>query len=338
MDEESTPRRAASAGETVPSIKKRLRTTVRPRIDASGAGSLSTWRLSDLLSDIARTYGVQIVSDSYWTSPMAVFGQPLPAVPVTLETLLQQFTGGGHRWERDGTWLTLRSKTWYFDRLREIPLRLTRGWKASVDARGALPLATYVQLSAALTEAQLHGLRPVLEQVGLPQDPLALPAARPLLQLYSSLTAAQRQSLETGQLLPLTAMTSRQRDLYSTAVRDRRRRRGAGSPGSLGDPRTAGLSLRKAPFVRIAERRGASVAFRAELPAESATAPARPSRVPSPGAAAASTGTPPRAPSVAAPATPPPSGERHPVTQLVFTLSYGANEREIVALTAVEGE
>jgi hypothetical protein len=318
--------------------RKRFQTRVRPHLDPAAAGNSPSWRLADLMPDLARTYGVQIISDSYWSSPIALDGQPLPADPVTLPTLLDRFTAGGHTWECDGKWLRLRSRTWYFDRQREIPLRATREWKAMTDAQGALPLDAYTRLAGGLSTAQLRTLGAVVEQLNLPQDLLALPAAHSLLQLYATLAPVQRQTLWEGKPLSVAEMTSRQRELWTETVRDRSRRPGA----AIGLPDrswTGGtLSARSSPYLRVAERRGDSTTYRAELPTDTTRQQALPPSTQEPGSRprpAADGGSAfPRSRSEETMAqSRPETVTRHPVTQLVFTLRAGTERSIVVALT-----
>jgi hypothetical protein len=334
---EQKPSAGSAATAEGPALPKRFQTRLRPRIDPTEPGSAPVWRFTDLMPDVARTFGVQIVADAYWCSAVTLDGRPLPSEPVTLAGLVQEFAGAGHTWACDGKWLSLRSRTWYFDRQREIPLRITREWQSTVRSQGALSLDACSRLAGTLSTAQFRTLGAVVEQLDLPQDLLALPAARAILQLYATLAPSQRQALWAGKSLAVAEMTPRQRDLWMETLRDRSRRPGA-LPILTEHPWTGGsLALRSSPYVRVAERWNDLTIYRAELPGDSAGTPPPPTS--SPGRnprtqPAADDSPPPRAPDEAAARRPrPQSVTRHSVSQVVFTLRTGDDRRVVVALT-----
>jgi hypothetical protein len=55
------------------------------------------WQLRDLLPDLARTFGVQFISDAYWRMPPGLSVTALSAEPVALFELLDRATG---RWPK----------------------------------------------------------------------------------------------------------------------------------------------------------------------------------------------------------------------------------------------
>src|SRR5439155_14332093 len=130
--------------------KTRGKTT--PNSNAPGAPG--SWRLWDLLPDLARTYDAQFIADSYWVSSPGLSQGEIPKTPAPLFSLLDRAAHSTHRWERRGKLIRLRSRTWFLDRPREIPLRSVRRWKQLFAQRGALPLDAYLEMATSLSDAQ----------------------------------------------------------------------------------------------------------------------------------------------------------------------------------------
>src|SRR5207253_1144771 len=98
---EQTPERLARMQQDpVVGVKKPFQLTVKPRRKPFGSGTLPLrWR--DLLPDLARTYGVQFLSDAYWTSSPRADELPSSSEPAALFTLLDRLAGPTHRWDRE---------------------------------------------------------------------------------------------------------------------------------------------------------------------------------------------------------------------------------------------
>jgi hypothetical protein len=174
-------------------------------------------RFRELLPELARAYGVQFLADAYWNSPPPRVGlRPLPR-PAALYEILEYYAGESHRWDWSGSLVRLRSRTWFQQRRREIPLRLVRRWQTLIEERGALPLEEFVTIAQSLPEAQSQSLREVVWDAGLPPS-LAVHSGRPVLRLYGALTAAQRQALRRGAEIAVRQMTPEQQALFWDAV------------------------------------------------------------------------------------------------------------------------
>src|SRR5439155_227777 len=138
----------------------------------------------------------------------------------TLLSQLQQVSGGRYRWDRRGDLIRLRSKTWFLDRPREIPLRLVRGWQESYARYGELTFDQYVAMAAALTDLQLQSTKRLIRRGVLPMHAFYLESglsARSWLRLYASLTAAQQRVMREGQSLSGTQLAPHQRELFRSA-------------------------------------------------------------------------------------------------------------------------
>src|SRR5207248_671840 len=93
--------------------------------------------VNDLAADVARAYDVQILSDSYWPDAVSI-QSAFTGEPIALFSLLDRYAGFTHRWDHHGGGgpsggagprvIRLRSRTWFLQRPREVPLRLVRRW------------------------------------------------------------------------------------------------------------------------------------------------------------------------------------------------------------------
>jgi hypothetical protein len=220
---ESTAERwAASAKDPVVGAVKPFKPKPESLVKLPGPQNLTSIRFPRLLPDLARTYGVQFLSDAYWLDwPRLILGV-LPYEPAPLYRLLDSLTAGVQRWERQGDQILLRSRTWFFDRPREIPLRHVRRWREQIESHGALPLEEYLAIARELTDGQLETLRePILADMGLPGDLFSgLFSAHHALRLYASLLPRERQALDAGQVLPAARMSRAQRELYLAGLRE----------------------------------------------------------------------------------------------------------------------
>jgi hypothetical protein len=174
------------------------------------------WLLRDLLPDLARTFHVGIIADAYQHSS-TLFGLPPPAETVTLFRLLDRCAGRAHQWDRRGSLIRLRSRTWFFDRPREVPMRMLRRWQQLCEQRGALTLDAYGEMAVTLSDAQLAGLSAALGEAHLPQELCQAYSARHALRLYVLLNPAQRSALWNDPFLAARRMTPAQQAPLVTA-------------------------------------------------------------------------------------------------------------------------
>jgi outer membrane lipoprotein-sorting protein len=259
---EQTPeRRARMEHDPVAGVRKPLQLTVKPRHKPFGPGTLPL-RFRDLLPDLARAYDVQIISDAYGMSSPRV-EEPLPAGKTgALYTFLDRLAGSSHRWERDGRLIRLRSRTWFFDRPREVPLRMVRHWKGIAVTQGPLPLDEYAAMATALTDAQLDSLDQVVDQADLPfgaVNGIAANFARHALRLYASLSPGQRRALLSGRVIPVGEMTPAQRALFLTGLREQVRRWYQPIPVDLAHLPDGSFALSSQALVRTILNNGGSV-------------------------------------------------------------------------------
>jgi hypothetical protein len=251
-----------------------------------------------LLPALARAYDVQFISDAYWSSPRFPGASLGGATSIALFELLDRFATPSHGWDRRGNLVRLRSRTWYLDRPREIPLRLVRRWKDLCSRHGALPAREWLESVAVLSDDQLESLGRFAREVGLPPEFYHVHTVRHGLRLYASLTPAQREALEKGQAIPTSGLLPRQRELFLTVLVERSRFQYA--PLSL--PGGASISMTGGRLIRVVEHGpDGTVTYRSELVASSNEAPAVGTRRDTQRANA---------------------GERHPITQMTLYLQY----------------
>jgi hypothetical protein len=252
-DPDDTPKqRALLDKDPVLGVRKPFRPEAKPNTYPTAT---QEWDRT-LLVDLARTYGVNLIADAYWGS--RPFRPDLGRVlasgePAALYTLLDRHF---YRCDRSGNLVRLRSRQWFLERPREIPLRLVRGWQASWDRKGGLSLDEYAEIARGLTEAQTTKLPTVIREASLPSDLGAVPPARRALQLYGALTAAQREALWRGGAVPIAQMTPAQRELFAAAVQERTPWL---APAVLGQRTTGTLSLTTQPLLRTQVKRGGVV-------------------------------------------------------------------------------
>jgi hypothetical protein len=332
-EEESTSaRRAALARNPVLGSRRVFHPEAEPRGDP-----LAMWRLQELLPDLARAYGIPLISDAYWSAASVSPTQLTPRQPTALFSLLDRLAGVHHRWDHRGDLVRLRSRTWFLDRPREIPLRVVRRWQAACAARGALRLEEYRAALATLNEDQLETVADLVEPAGLPADLAGLPSARHALRLYAALLPSQRRALWQGEVLLLGDMTPAQRELFMQPfqqhLRSLVRYRLAPPAPSFADG--SGLALTCSRLVRTRELRGGVVRYRDEAPAaEEAPGKAISPRTgdPSPATREAAPGIPGAAGSRGSEALRKPEATRHPVVVLTFRFQYGTDVWETESL------
>jgi hypothetical protein len=303
---------------------------VVPRV----SGGTPLWSFRELLPDVARTYGVHFISDAYWEVGWYVDPKSVAsAEPKALFALLDRLARPGHRWDRVGELIRVRSRTWFLDRPREIPLRLVRRWKARFDRNGGLSLDEFVEIARGLTETQLLSLDSVRRDTGL-EDLDAAWKARYTLQLYGALSPAQRELVWRGSVLLAAQMTPLQRELFAASLNDARVARVAPSfrvaqqrsrPMRIpwAQLATGTLSLTTQPLLRTIVKRGGAVL-------RQTTEPVPPAGTPGVGSAPAAPN-----PGVPGGAPGPPSEEvrRWPLMEVSFHFRYGSQTEDTVRLT-----
>jgi hypothetical protein len=174
----------------------------------------------DLLPEIARIYGVDIISDAYGISNSDYSYDPNS--PVSLASLLQEMVGERYRWDRRDRLLRLRNRIWYLMRPPEVPLRLLQRWIQTYSQHGALFLQDYVEMATALTDRQRSELTKSERVTYLPayHEFCHASGVRDVLRLYASLTPQQRNALQRGQVLSPRQLDPPQRERFRVAFRE----------------------------------------------------------------------------------------------------------------------
>ena len=260
-DEKTPQRQSELEKDPVLGARKPFRPELKARRLPLAGEAVGGWWLRDLLPDLAHTYNVPIVADAYSISSREFEAfDPLPREPTALFELLDRLSGTRYRWEQRGKLITLRSRTWFLDRPREIPLRLVRPWKVLLDRYGALPLDDCVRMATDLTDAQIENLPVLDQQRELPMGELDLTAMQrgcPALRLYGSLSAAQQQALWRGETIAVPRMTPAQQALFLANARERGRDRTP--PPDLTQWRAGSFSTSAQPILRVIEPQGTGV-------------------------------------------------------------------------------
>lgn len=302
--QEDTPRRRAE-GESDPvfGARKPFKPDLKSLKDRPGRPPGARRPLRDLLPDVARTYDVQLISDAYWTSSPSLDLAAVSGQPVSLFQLLDRSAWFTHRWDRRDRLVRLRSRTWFFDRPREVPLRLARRWKELSNRYTALPLEEYLVMATQLSDDQWGSLSLVAHELGLPPIVPGYPSLRPALRLLATLGPAERQAVLQGKPLAMAQMTPPQRELFLAAVYQQSRLQGEPldreAARAAEPPPTARFWLTADEVIRIKEQREEGPSYR-DVPE---------------GTLSESGGE--------AGAAPPAPGRRRRLTRLSFHLQYG---------------
>jgi hypothetical protein len=260
MQEMEIPGRdTALANDPVVGVRKPFEPGAKPRVDPLGTGQGLRWRLYDLLPGLARTYGVHVISDAYSHTASTISVPPSASEATALFTLLDRLAGRGYRWDHRGTLIRLRSRRWFLERPREVPLRFVRRWQAISSRRGALPMEAYLEMATALSDAQLEGLSSLIAEAGLPNEVSGVYEARHALRLYASLDRAQQQALWRGRQLPVAKMSSPQRDRFAAALRARSREEL--TPWRPEEWAKGSFALFKVPHVRVRTAPGSGTRY-----------------------------------------------------------------------------
>jgi hypothetical protein len=221
--------------------KKPLKVDLRPR-PAEAEYWKGTWGLGEMLPDVARIYGVSLISDAYNGDRTTTRFASAP--PIALYDLLDRLAGDRHVWDHRGRLVRFRYRAWPFARPQEVPMRLLRHWQALLDRDGALPLEEWLSMTT-LTDLQLD----TLFHWGMFRGPGAFVVPgdpRYALRLYVSLTPGQQQALRQGRPLPILRLTPAQQALFLATLREQtQERHGIVTPGrepSLGPDAAFSLS------------------------------------------------------------------------------------------------
>jgi hypothetical protein len=339
--EETPEHRAELAQDPVLGARRKFQVTAKPLPSPSGVPVIRRWSLRELLPDLSRTYGVSFIADAYSTNAMGTAQSyaSFPSEPTPLFQLLDQFAGITDRWDRRGKLIRLRSRTWFVDRPREIPVRLIRRWKALYDQYGSLPFEEEARITTDLTEAQLDTLGAIAWQAaGLVMDAPnshGLYRARHALRLYRSLSPGQQQVLWHGGSIAVRQMSPAQRRLFLAALEEAKR--GLVLPMDLEGWAGGSLLLVAQRSIRVVERQDSSASIRMEPAPEPPSKSSESARGSTSPAVGPNTGSRPAARSM--PGAPGPNGAlpsvtRQPVLQVIFRLQYGPEAREQVGLLA----
>jgi hypothetical protein len=314
LDEDTPERRALLEKDPVVGAPKLLKPERKPSPNANGPAAPAWWRLRDLLPDLARAYDVQFLSDAYWHCSPGLDVTQISVRPAPLFSLLDRAVQLSQRWDRRGRLIRLRSRTWFLDRPREVPLRFVRGWQAQIARHAGLPLDTYAEMATHLTDAQLGTVGDLPDLLDLPRDLSSVDGGRHALRLYAALSSDQRQSLWRGEGLSVAGMSPAQRALFTTALKEALR-----VPADEIDPaRLAGarFTMKGERQVRLKIGEGGQASFRDGPPMTGESdSPAEAGPPPTPAAGRRATVT------------------RHPITILRFYCQYGTEERETANLT-----
>jgi hypothetical protein len=208
-----------------PALKSRV--TLQPKPSCSShspegaGGNLKEAKVTtaDLLEAVHHATGLPIVADYYTrlypADTVTVRNQPLAAALGRVCKTMRL------RWSRSGDWLQLRSKTFYDDRMKEVPNRLLDEWSASRRQQGALSLDDLIEI-AGLTDAQLdaaemaEGAR---ECFGLVEWDLARHrGVRRDWRFLAQLTPAQRRQAQSRAGLPFTGLSRAQQQQFIAVV------------------------------------------------------------------------------------------------------------------------
>jgi hypothetical protein len=255
-DEGLTPqRRVALAQDPVAGAVARYRPDPKAPL---ASDNLATGEKSfqEFLPELARLYRVSFLADAYWSPPRRG-SAALPTEPTPLYALLDRLIGSTHRWDRHDRLIRLRSRTWFMARPCEVPLRLVRQWNDLSARNGALPLDTFAEGAAVLSDEQVDSLNHLVEVAGLSADFGMVSASRQVLRLYATLTPAQRLALWQHRRVSLARITPAQRLLLAASLREvLRGLEATWTPEQLA---SASLSLEEERLIRVREQRGNTV-------------------------------------------------------------------------------
>jgi hypothetical protein len=207
----STPGRRVGRPTPAAGIPPRWRPDVdRPALGGAGGEVSLESRVTsaDVLEALHRATGLPIVSDYYTRlykpEEVSARGQVLAELLDRLADTMRV------RWNKEGRWLQLRSATYYYDRLKEVPNRLLARWAAARRRQGSLSLEDLVEI-AQLPDAQLDGAEMAdgtKECFGLAEWELLRDGTlRSHVRFLGEFTPQQRQEAMTPAGLPFARMS-----------------------------------------------------------------------------------------------------------------------------------
>jgi hypothetical protein len=193
-------------------------------------GQPSILHVYEILPALAEAYGINLVADAYRTQR---FGRQPAAMPQELalyEALNRHLEHVGE-WTRDGEFIRARSRTWYHDRLAEIPARVIRHWNTRLRRERQMTLDDAAAVTLSLRNEQLAQFEGALadEGVHLHATGFGRGAAfhegsnRELLRAYGTLQPRQQELLRSGGQVALADMPPDSRGWLLAAAEERRR-------------------------------------------------------------------------------------------------------------------
>jgi hypothetical protein len=222
--EDTLERRASLEKDPLLARWAAFRPAAKPSGQADGSGAGGSWHGCELLPELAKASGANFISDAYWGTN-SVSRDMLSTDPQPLYRWLDALYLPGQRWDHRGSVIRLRSRTWFLERPREVPLRFVRRWSQSYFDRGGLSLDDYLDAAAGLKESHLQALEDIADLLiqlrWLPrvaEELRELYPARHVLRFYASLSPEQRQQLAAGRALPYSEITPAERRLFFTAL------------------------------------------------------------------------------------------------------------------------
>jgi hypothetical protein len=163
---------------------------------------------NQILMRIAETYSVNLVADAY-RHRRTSFGSFPADEERSLQEVLERLIAPLSNWERQGAFLRVRRRTWFTDRMAEVPERVTDAWEARLRKDPLVTTDDVSRLAVSLRDEQLDQLPDVLRERGVRIEDHVLhlgPLQRPFLRVYGNLTTAQRQLLRSGKPVPFRQM------------------------------------------------------------------------------------------------------------------------------------
>jgi hypothetical protein len=225
-EDDSPERRAALEKDPLLGSTRRFKRQPKPSPDPDSPANRSWAFLQELLPDLSRSCGINLIADAYDVRT----GFPIPSEePTPVYQLLDRITQYGYRWNRQGKLIRIRYRAWFFARPREVPLRIVRHLSALLKQEGELPLDDAADTVAALTDDQLGNLPGLIHRFDA-FSLMELHSARHALRLYATFTPLQRQVLWQGQPFPFGAMTPTQRELFLAQWHDQQQPRDQDEP------------------------------------------------------------------------------------------------------------
>lgn len=214
----------------------------RPNHPTTGWQSRALFRL-------ARTFEINLVADAY---RHASFTLPRLPQPVPLRAALRAAAGPVSRVTRADDFFRIRRRSWYHDRLAEIPERLARQWEERLRKRPSVTTGELAELATALRDAQLENFAAVLRERGIDLGDhfwLDVVANGSLLRAYAALHPQQRGALAAGRAVSTASMPLAARRWFSILLAKRQ-------TNDESPPQPAEVTLESPPLLRRAAAAG----------------------------------------------------------------------------------